>query len=168
MSWYFFFFALRIMLYLFYLFGLFTKVPQVPHPLQNQHVLNQKVLENLFSSSLNAFSFVGRPQLKTSLSLAFHLLRFYSPHCYLKSVVWEHVYRWCRENSVKKIKLQHKCTRGILYNVKILVATLYLLRRDCIVNILLSCVQYSMLPIIFDPRVRFYWVVVINHFFSSG
>ena len=42
-----FFFALRNVLYLFYLFGLLTKVSQVPHPLQNQQVLNQKVLESI-------------------------------------------------------------------------------------------------------------------------
>ena len=47
--------------------------------------------ENLFSSSLNAVSFVGGPVLNTSLSLGFRLLPVFSPRLYLKSEVQEHV-----------------------------------------------------------------------------
>ena len=89
------FFALRNVLCLFYPFGLFTKVPQVPHPLQNQQALRKEVLERIFSSSsLNTVFFVGEPLLKNSLSLALHLLPFSSPY----------------------IRDLPKCTRGILYN----------------------------------------------------
>ena len=57
-----------------------------------------------FSSSLSAVSlFVVELPLKTSLSWAFHLLPFSSPHLYLKSVVTELVK--CHVNFVKETKL---------------------------------------------------------------
>ena len=43
----FFFFALRNVLCLVYLFGLFTKVLQVAHPLQNEEAVEQEVLERI-------------------------------------------------------------------------------------------------------------------------
>ena len=59
------------MLYLFYQFGIFTKVPQVPHPLQNRKAQNKKVLEGIFSSSLIVVSFVGRPLINDFIVIGF-------------------------------------------------------------------------------------------------
>lgn len=121
------------MLYLFYIFGLFYQDTKSAPAITEPASAEPKGIGEYFSSSLYAVSFVGRPLLMTSLSLAFHLLRFSSPQIYLLSG------NMCI----------HKYAKWTLYNMKKFWWQPYsLFRRDCIVNIFLSCVQYPRLTMI--------------------
>lgn len=126
------FFALRNVIYSTYLLFLPRYHKCLIHYRTNK-CCTRRYWGVFYSSSLNAFSFVGRPLLMTSLSLAFHLLRFSSPQIYLLSG------NMCI----------HKYAKWTLYNMKKFWWQPYsLFRRDRIVNIFLSCVQYPRLTMI--------------------